>query len=82
MAYFKITTAALNDDGARETVEFRCPDAGGYVYFSGGRNDGKQVCEGLYLQSVTLYASASTLGAVIRRELARRRRLVARLRAA
>jgi hypothetical protein len=78
MTYLKITTAALNTDGVRETVEVRCADAGGYVYFSGGRHDGKQVCEGLHLQGVTLSASAATLGAVIRRELARRRREAAK----
>ena len=74
MAQFTITTAALNFTGERETYTFTCPNDGGYVYFSGGAWNQRQVCVRLSLTGSTLMASAASLPGLIREELARRRR--------
>lgn len=78
-----ITSKYLSDDlQTRETRTYWVSDTArsGYVHDVTDKpgTSGPQVCEGLYHTGSTLMANADTLAVVIRRELARRRKMAAR----
>lgn len=78
-----ITSKYLSDDyQTRETRTYWVSDTArsGYVHDVTDKPGtlGPQVCEGLYSTGSTLMANTDTLASVIRRELARRRRMVER----